>query len=153
MFAEDEGQLWIAPQNKCDKDIDLLLRHPIGVPIGDGFALAPEGFLANQDRPNSYGTFPRVLGRYVRERHVLSLEEAVHKMTVMPAQRLGLWDRGILRPGMAADLVIFDPKTVVERADYTRPQEYPIGIEWVIVNGKVIVTPEGHTGSQSGEIL
>jgi N-acyl-D-aspartate/D-glutamate deacylase len=84
---------------------------------------------------------------------VLSLEEAVHKMTVMPAQRLGLWDRGILRPGMAADLVIFDPKTVVERADYTRPQEYPIGIEWVIVNGKVIVTPEGHTGSQSGEIL
>ena len=77
MLLQDDGQTWIAPTNKCDEDVDALLRHPMGVPIADGFALAPEGPLAYQDRPNSYGTFPRVLGRYVRERGVLTWEEAV----------------------------------------------------------------------------
>ena len=153
MFLEDEAQYWIAPQNKCDEDVDRLLSHPLGVPIADGFALSPEGPLAYQDRPNSYGTFPRVLGRYVRERGVLTWEQAVHKMTSIPARRLGLWDRGILRPGMAADLVIFDPATVVERADYAHPQEYPVGIEWVIVNGRITVAHEKHTGERSGRVL
>ena len=103
--------------------------------------------------PNSYGTFPRVLGRYVRERGVLTWEEAVHKMTSVPAGRLGLWDRGVLREGLAADIVVFDPDTVIEKADYMNPQEYPEGIDWVIVNGKVTVAPGGHTGARAGKIF
>ena len=153
LYIEEDGQYWIAPQNKCDDDVDRLLRHPLGVPIADGFALAPEGALAYRDRPNSYGTFPRVLGRYVRERGLLRWEEAVQKLTSIPAQRLGLWDRGLLRPGMKGDVVVFDPETVIERADYGHPQEYPLGIEWVLVNGQPTITPDGHTGAQQGEVL
>ena len=153
MLLQDDGQTWIAPTNKCDEDVDALLRHPMGVPIADGFALAPEGPLAYQDRPNSYGTFPRVLGRYVRERGVLTWEQAVQKMTAIPASRVGLWDRGVLREGLAADIVVFDPDTVIERADYSHPQEYPVGIEWVVVNGQITVSPDGHTGARAGRTL
>ena len=153
MLVEDEGNYWVASTNKCDEDVDRLMKHPLGVPVADGYALAPEGELAFQDRPNSYGTFPRVLGRYVRERGVLTWEEAVHKMTSVPAGRLGLWDRGVLREGLAADIVVFDPDTVIEKADYMNPQEYPEGIDWVIVNGKVTVAPDGHTGARAGKIF
>jgi N-acyl-D-amino-acid deacylase len=153
MFAEDEGQYWIAGQNKCDADIDLLLSHPLGVPIADGLALSPEGPLAWQDRPNSYGTFPRVLGYYVRERGLLTWEEAVRKMTAIPAQRLGLADRGVIADGRVADLVVFDPATVESGADYQHPQDFPRGVEWVLVGGEVTVSPEGHTGAAAGEVL
>ena len=153
MFVEDEAQYAVAPQNKCNEDMDVLLAHPLGVPIADGYALRPDGPLAWQDRPNSYGTFPRVLGHYVRERGVLSWEQAIRKMTTVPAQRLGLWERGVIRPGMAADLVVFDPATVASGADYAHPQDYPVGIQWVIVNGAVTVTPDGHTGTAAGEVL
>ena len=80
-------------------------------------------------------------------------QQAVQKMTAIPAQRLGLWDRGILRPGMKADICVFDPQTVIERADYAHPQEYPQGIQWVIVNGHATVGPTGHTGAQGGQVL
>ena len=152
LYVRDDGQFWIAPQNKCDEDIDRLLQHPLGVPIADGFALAPTGALAHKDRPNSYGTYPRVLQHYVRERGVLTWEQAVQKMTSIPARRLGLWDRGILRPGMKADVVVFNPETVASRADYAHPQEYPEGVDWVIVNGQTTVTPQGHTNAQAGEL-
>ena len=128
-------------------------QAPAGRPGGRRYALAPEGELAYQDRPNSYGTFPRVLGRYVRERGVLTWEEAVHKMTAVPAARLGLWDRGVLREGLGADIVVFNPDTVIEKADYSHPQEYPEGIDWVIVNGKVTVGPGGHTGARAGKVF
>jgi N-acyl-D-aspartate/D-glutamate deacylase len=152
LYVEDDGQVCFAPQNKCDEDIDRLLSHPLGVPIADAFALAPEGALAHQDRPNSYGTFPRVFEHYVRERGVLTWPQAVQKLTAVPAQRLGLFDRGLLRPGLKSDIVIFDPVTIAARADYACPQEFPVGIEWVIVNGRITVNPDGHTGTQAGEI-
>ena len=150
LYVEDRGQFCIAPLNKCDEDIDRLLRHPLGVPVADGFALAPEGALAHRDRPNSYGTFPRVFEHYVRQRGVLTWPQAVQKLTAVPAQRLALWDRGLLRPGLKADIVVFDPDTIAAVADYAFPQEYPVGIEWVIVNGEVTVTAEGHTGARAG---
>ena len=153
MVLADEGKFGVAPTNKCDEDVDMLIKHPLGIPVADGRSLAPTGPLAYQDRPNSYGTFPRVLGRYVRERGVLTWEEAVQKMAAIPASRVGLWDRGVLREGMAADIVIFDPETVIEKADYANPQEYPDGMPWVIVNGKVTVAPEGHTGARAGYVL
>jgi N-acyl-D-amino-acid deacylase len=152
LYVMDEGQFWVAPQNKCDEDIDRLLQHPLGVPIADGFALAPTGALAHKDRPNSYGTYPRVLGHYVRDRGVLTWEQAVQKMASIPARRLGLSDRGILRPGMKADVVVFNPETVASKADYANPQEYPEGVDWVIVNGQPTVTPQGHTSAQAGEV-
>ena len=153
MYIEDEGQFWIAPLNKCDEDIDRLLQHPLGVPIADGFALAPEGALAHRDRPNSYGTFPRVFEHYVRERCVLTWPQAVQKLTAIPAQRLALFDRGLLRPGLKADIVVFDPETIAAVADYACPEEYPVGIDWVVVNGRVTVAADGHTGTQAGAVL
>ena len=153
MVLADQGKFGVAPTNKCNEDVDMLIKHPLGIPVADGRSLAPEGPLAYQDRPNSYGTFPRVLGRYVRERGVLTWEEAVQKMAAIPASRVGLWDRGVLREGMAADIVIFDPETVIEKADYANPQEYPEGMPWVIVNGRVTVAPEGHTGARAGYVL
>ena len=153
MLAEDDAGFWIAPTIKSEPDVDALIKHPMGVPVADALALSPEGPLANKDRPNAYGTFPRVLGRYVRERGVLTWEEAVQKMTSIPANRLGLWDRGVLRPGLAADIVVFDPETVIEKADYDNPQQYPEGIPWVVVNGRVTVALDGHTGARAGKVL
>jgi len=153
LLAEDEGQLWTAPTVKREEDIALILKHPLGVPVSDGFALAQTGPLAQPDLPKSYGAFPRVLRYHVRELGLLTLEEAVHKMAAAPAARLGLWDRGLVRPGLAADLVIFDPNTVAERADYLHPTEYPTGIAYVIVNGQVTVNRNGHTGVAAGEVL
>ncbi|MCX6031550.1 MAG: D-aminoacylase [Chloroflexi bacterium] len=153
LLAEDEGQLWTAPTVKREEDIALILKHPLGIPISDGFALARDGPLAQPDLPKSFGTFPKVLRQHVREQGLLSLEEAVRKMTALPAARLGLWDRGLLRPGLAADLVIFDPDTVAERADYLHPNEYPVGIACVVVNGQVTVNQSGHTGAAAGEVL
>ena len=153
LLMEDEAQFWIAPEFKSDRDVDMLVKHPLGAVVADALALSPEGPLAFQDRPNSYGTFPRVLGRYVRERGVITWEEAVQKMTSIPASRVGLWDRGVLKPGLMADVVVFNPETVIEKADYTNPQEFPEGIDWVVVNGQVTVSPEGHTGAQAGRAL
>jgi N-acyl-D-amino-acid deacylase len=153
LLVEDEGQLWSAPTIKREEDIALVLKHPLGIPISDGFALAQDGPLAQPDLPKSYGAFPRVLRYHVRELGLLTLEETVHKMTAAPAARLGLWERGLLRPGLAADLVIFDPATVGERADYLHPTEYPAGIAYVIVNGQATVGPAGHTGAFAGQVL
>ncbi len=103
--------------------------------------------------PRSYGTAPRVLGRYVRERGVLSLETAVAKLTSVPAARLGLTDRGIVRVGVAADLVVFDPATVSDRATFTAPHAYPAGIDAVVVNGVVAVLRGEETGARPGRLL
>ena len=120
----------------------------------DGFGLATTGPLAKGvPHPRNYGAFPRVLGRYVRDLKALSLEEAVFKMTGLPAQKLGLKDRGIIRPGFAADLVVFDPGTVFDRATYDNPHQYARGIIQVIVNGQFVIRDENHTGATPGTVL
>ena len=101
----------------------------------------------------AFGSVRECASQVVRERGVLTWEAAVQKMTSIPASRVGLWDRGILRPGLKADVVVFDPSTVIEKADYERPQEYPVGIDWVVVNGEVTVSPQGHTGARAGEVI
>jgi N-acyl-D-amino-acid deacylase len=126
------------------------MRHPMTMIASDG-ALARPG--AGHPHPRSYGTFPRVLGRYVREERVLSLEEAVHKMTGMPAARLGLGDRGRIVEGAKADLVIFDPNTVGSPATFEAPHQYPTGIPWVIVNGVVTVDEGQLTTRRAGVVL
>ena len=100
--------------------------------------------------PRTYGSFPRILGQFVRDEALLSLEEAVRKMTSAPAARLGLRERGTLRDGAIADVVVFDLATVRSTATYDEPRSYPIGIETVIVNGTLVVDDGGHTGATPG---
>ncbi|HLF48889.1 MAG TPA: amidohydrolase family protein, partial [Methylomirabilota bacterium] len=108
---------------------------------------------AGKPHPRSYGTFPRVLARYVRDQHVLTLEAAVRKMTALPAARLGLADRGVLRVGAKADVVLFDPERVADLATYEDPHQYARGIEGVLVNGRVVVDGGEHTGALPGQVL
>ncbi|NOZ75394.1 MAG: D-aminoacylase [FCB group bacterium] len=120
----------------------------------DGNAVAPYGVLGSgKPHPRFYGTFPRVLGKYVREEGVLSLEEAIKKMTSMPAEKLGLTDRGRIAIGKKADLVIFNADTIRDKATYSDPHQYPVGIETVLVNGKMTIHQGEHTGTLAGEVL
>lgn len=131
-------------------DVERIMRHPQTMIASDGRLTRPgEG----HPHPRWYGTFPRVLGRYVREKGVLPLEEAVRKMTSMPADRLGLEDRGRIAPGMAADVVVFDPATVVDRATFEAPHQYPDGIEFVVVNGVVTVDAGEFRDLRPGRVL
>jgi dihydroorotase/N-acyl-D-amino-acid deacylase len=131
-------------------DIDRIMRHPQTMIASDGRPTEPG---IAHPHPRWYGTFPRVLARYVRERHVLTLEQAIHKMTAMPAARLGLPDRGRVAEGACADLVVFDPATIADRATFEAPHQYPAGIDAVIVNGVVAVDGNGFTGARPGHVL
>jgi N-acyl-D-amino-acid deacylase len=123
------------------------IRHPVGM-IG-----TDSTFIGAKPSPRTYGSFPRVLGQFVREEALLSLEEAVRSMTAAAAERLGLGDRGTIRDGYAADLVVFDPATVRATCTYEEPCSYPAGIEWVIVGGEVVVASGEHTGARPGRVL
>lgn len=133
-----------------DADVERIMRYPHTMIGSDGRLVRPgEG----HPHPRWYGTFPRVLGRYVREKHVLTLEEAVHKMTGMSASRLGLRDRGQLADGMYADVVVFDPATVEDRATFEDPHQYPVGIDYVLVNGVAVVDGGKFTDARAGKVL
>jgi len=138
----------------CEEDVEYVMRYP-GAMIGsDGSALAPYGPLGKgHPHPRNFGTFPRVLGYYARERGIITLPDAVRKMTSLPAQKLGLWDRGVIRSGAWADLVVFNPKTVIDVATYANPKRYPKGIEYVIVNGVLTLSRGKHTGAMAGKVL
>jgi N-acyl-D-amino-acid deacylase len=131
-------------------DVERIMRHPMTAIASDARLSRPgEG----HPHPRAYGTFPRVLGFYVRERRVMPLEEAVRKMTSLPASRLGLDDRGRLAEGLAADVVVFDPATVSDRATFAVPHQYPAGIPYVIVNGRVAVDGGRFVDVRSGAVL
>jgi len=126
------------------------MKHPQTMIASDGRLTQPgEG----HPHPRWYGTFPRVLGVYVREKHLLGLEEAVHKMSGMPAKRMGLSERGQVREGWYADLVVFDPATVKDMATFEKPHQYPVGIPWVIVNGRVTVDDGAYKDVRAGRVL
>jgi len=103
--------------------------------------------------PRSYGTNARVLGHFVREKKVLRLEEAIRKMTSLPAQRFGFSDRGLIRPGMRADVVVFDETTVTDKSTFEKPHAYSTGIHYVFVNGNIVINHENHTGARPGQII
>lgn len=149
-----DGEVAVVLFQLHEDDLRRALVHPRVMIGSDGSALAPTGELGGgKPHPRSYGTFPRVLGRYVREERVLSLATAVHKMTALPARRLGLRDRGVIRPGARADLVVFDPRRVADEATYDQPHRYPSGIEHVLVNGRFVVRDGEHTGQLPGRVL
>jgi N-acyl-D-amino-acid deacylase len=138
----------------CEEDVHTVMRHPVVMVGSDGSSVAPYGVtFLGKPHPRSYGTFPRVLAKYVREEKVLTLEEAVRKMTSLTARKLGLWDRGIIRPGFVADLVVFDPQTVRDVASFDDPHQYPVGIPYVIVAGEVVIDEGDHTGATPGKAL
>jgi N-acyl-D-amino-acid deacylase len=154
MLLEAKGRVSVVHFAMEEEGLKRTLRHPCVMVGSDGSALAPYGPLGEgKAHPRSYGTFVRVLGKYAREEETLTLPEAVAKMTGIPAARLGLSDRGLLEVGRKADLVLLNPKTVIDRATFTEPYQYPEGIAYVFVNGTAVVTPEGHTGALPGAIL
>jgi N-acyl-D-amino-acid deacylase len=137
-----------------EDNVKMQLRHPAMMIGTDGLGRATEGPLSKgKPHPRSYGTFPRVLSRYVREQGVISLEAAVWKMCGLPAQKLRWSDRGLVKKGFKADLVILDPETVADRATYEAPHQYPIGIHHVIVNGALVIHDEAHTQTRPGCVL
>jgi N-acyl-D-amino-acid deacylase len=158
-----EVTLWMFEQGDCDRiqrdvmseaDVERILTHPATMIASDGEI--PPGLgdpHANPTHPRSYGAFARVLGVYVRERKVIKLEEAVQKMSGLPAQRLGLRDRGLIRSGMKADLVVFDPARVRDVATYDSPHQYADGIPLVIVNGEPVFENNAMTAARPGRVL
>lgn len=137
-----------------EEDVDTMVKHPNVMPCSDGWLLAPTGLLGTgKPHPRCYGAFPRYLYQYVILKKILELEDAVRRMTSMPAARLELQDRGVLREGMKADITIFDPKTVRDNSTYKTPHRYPDGIIHVIINGAVTIENREHTGALNGEII
>ncbi|MFB3922989.1 MAG: amidohydrolase family protein [Terriglobia bacterium] len=134
-------------------DVELAMKQPwVGVG-SDGVAVTPQMEFIGKPHPRFYGTFPRVLGYYVREQKVLTLPEAIRKMTSFAAAVEGLTDRGLLRPGMAADVTVFDPATVSDKATFENPLQYAVGIEYVVVNGTIVLNNGEHTGAKPGRVL
>jgi dihydroorotase/N-acyl-D-amino-acid deacylase len=153
-----EVTLWIVEQGGCqgifhaisEVDLERILRHPATMIASDGEIPI---FGRASPHPRSYGTFARVLGVYVRERGTISLEDAVRKMTSFPSQRVGLVDRGLLRPGLKADIAIFDPTKVRDVATYEKPHQYAVGFSYVIVNGQVVFEAGTMTAARPGKVL
>ncbi|MFO7946280.1 MAG: D-aminoacylase [Armatimonadota bacterium] len=153
-LIQERGHISVALFSQDEKNVKMCLSHPLSMIGSDGFALAPYGDLCHgRPHPRSYGTYPRFLGKYVRDENLMSLSEAVHKCTARPAARLKLDDRGTISEGLRADITVFDPATIIDRATYTDPHQYPIGVEYVIVNGVPTVMKGEHTGAGAGRVL
>ena len=153
-LLEDRGQTRVLVESISEDDVREFVRSPEVMVGSDGNSVAPYG-ATGQGRPHPrfYGTFARVLGRYVRDEKLLPLETAIHKMTGLPARILGLKDRGVLAEGAAADITVFDPETIAERATYIDPHQYAAGINHVLVNGTEVIAGEEHTGALPGIML
>jgi N-acyl-D-aspartate/D-glutamate deacylase len=138
-----------------EPDIETALQFPwVSIGSDAGAALrAGDADVLGLPHPRSYGTFPRVIKRYVKERGVLSLPEAIRMMTSWPATRMRLDDRGVIRSGLWADVVIFDLDRIDDRATYDEPVLYPEGIDYVLVNGQIVIEDGRHTGARPGHVL
>jgi N-acyl-D-amino-acid deacylase len=138
----------ISGDRQTEEPLKLLLRHPTRSIVTDAWDIGK-----GVPHPGAYGTCPRVLGRFVREDPVFSLEEAIRKMTSLPAARMGLSDRGTVRAGAMADLVVFDPDRVGDRSDYLNPRVFPDGIDHVMINGRLVVSGGDWIDSEAGRVL
>jgi N-acyl-D-aspartate/D-glutamate deacylase len=154
VLVEEGGSVPTIYEHHTEKDMNTALTFRCCSIGSDGLALAVEGPLRRGNpHPRSFGTFPRILGVYVRQRKLLRLEDAVRKMTSLNAAKLGLRDRGLLHTGQYADLTLFDPQRVTDRATYTNAFQYSEGIEYVLVNGQVVIDKGKHTGARPGKVL
>lgn len=154
LLVEQRAAVAMVSFSQSRDNVAHVLAHPAIMIGSDSIGLfAGEGPKPGKPHPRAYGTFPRVLGVYAREQRLFSLETAVHKMTGMPAARLGLPDRGVLRPGHVADVTVFDPATVRDEATFTDPHRYPTGIPYVIVNGAAVVDGGRFHAAGTGRVL
>lgn len=154
LMADEEGWVSAVHFAMSEEDVELILSDPHTMIGSDGVANDIHSELAeDKTHPRSYGTFPRVLARYVRDREVISLGEAVRRMTALPARRLGLQERGTLKPGARADITVFDPGTVRDLATFEEPHQYPVGIKHVLVNGRLALENGTQTETLAGEVL
>ncbi|MFY9618780.1 MAG: D-aminoacylase [Pyrinomonadaceae bacterium] len=153
-IVADHGQTGAIFFMMNEDDMKAALKSPFVSICTDTGARATDGPLSGgRSHPRGWGTYPRILGRYVREENLMSLETAIHKMTGMSATKVGLQQRGLLREGYFADITIFDPKTVIDRATFEQPHQYPVGINFVIVNGQVEVDNGQRTPALAGKVL
>jgi N-acyl-D-aspartate/D-glutamate deacylase len=154
LLIEQGGSVSTVYEHHTEPDMNLAMVQPWCSIGSDGSAYAIEGPLRRGNpHPRNFGTFPRVLGVYVRERGLLRLEDAIRKMTSLNASKLGLIDRGELHPGAFADVTVFDPNRVIDRSTYDRPFQYSDGIEYVVVNGKLVLEKGQPTGAKPGRAL
>jgi N-acyl-D-aspartate/D-glutamate deacylase len=154
LVLKDRGNTGAIYFSMSEDDVRTAIAYPWTSFCTDFGAVAPDGILS-RDRvhPRVYGSFPRVLGRYVRQRELLRLEDAIRKMTSQPAQRVRLSDRGLLRPGFAADITVFDPATVIDRASFEDPHQVSEGVRYVLVNGQVVLDEGTLTDARPGRGL
>ena len=154
LVIADQGQTACITSIMNEEDVRTALKHPLVSIDTDSGAKAEDGPLAeSKSHPRAWGTFARILGRYVREEKLLTLEEAIRKMTSRPAARVGLQDRGILRPGMAADITVFDPITIRDLSTFEDPNHYSVGMQHVLVNGRAVVSKGVITSERPGRPL
>lgn len=150
IIMDDKAGTDITTKFGNEEDLRQIMKHPLVMVGTDGEGVE---FGVGKPNPRSYGTYPRILGKFVREEGLFTLEEAIRKMTALPAQTVGLQDRGILKENFWADIVIFNPDTVIDKATYMNPHQYPEGIEFVIVNGQIEVENQKYAKKKSGKIL
>ncbi|MCK4772406.1 MAG: D-aminoacylase [Candidatus Latescibacteria bacterium] len=154
LIIEEDNRVGMITFMMNEPNLQRILSHSLVVIGSDGSAVAPYGILhKGKPHPRFYGSFPRVLGKYAREEGIFPLSQAIRKITSLPAEKFGLDGRGQVRENYFADLVLFDPDTVIDEATWTDPHQYPTGIEYVIVNGKVVVSEGEHTGATPGIII
>jgi N-acyl-D-amino-acid deacylase len=154
LIIADHGQTGAIYFMMSEADMRAAMQAPFVSFCTDSGSRATDGPLAgSKSHPRGWGSYPRILGRYVRDEKLLSLETAIHKMTGAPAARVGLRDRGLIREGMFADITVFDPAKVIDRATFESPNQYPIGIEYVLVNGKLSVDKGQRTSALAGRVL
>jgi N-acyl-D-amino-acid deacylase len=153
-LIEDNAFTGVAVFGMSEPDVALALQQPWVSFDNDSSGASPEGILGKEHpHPRAYGTFPRILRKYVREEHKLSLEDAIRKMSALPAQRMRLTDRGVLKTGMWADVVIFDPASVRDVASFENPNQLSQGMEYVLVNGSAVIESGKMTGALPGKVL
>jgi N-acyl-D-amino-acid deacylase len=154
IIRKSRGTASVIIFSMCEEDICQVIQHPTVMIGSDGSALTFDGKLATgKPHPRNYGTFPRVISEYVRGKHTISLENAINKMTWLPAKRLGIFQRGLIAPGFYADLVLFDPDKIKDQATYQFPQQKSAGITTVMVNGESVVENGIITGNRPGMVL
>ncbi|UCE55491.1 MAG: D-aminoacylase [Desulfobacterales bacterium] len=154
LLIDENGEVSMTVELMNEEDIRRIMTGRYTMIGTDAWGVNPSGILRHgKPHPRYYGTYPRILGKYVREEGVLTLENAIRKMTSFPAQRLGLLDRSLLKEGMWADVVVFDPDTVMDKATYLDPHQFPEGILHVLVNGQIVVANGKQTGRLPGKVL
>jgi len=154
LLIEQNGEGFQISFGNTEENLAVALRQPWTTIGSDGCALNIGMTTAlGKPHPRSFGTHARVLAKYVRDENLISLTEAIRKMTSFPAARLGLADRGLLRPGMKADVVVFDPDRIQDQATFKEPEQYATGVEWVLINGTTVIEKGKPTGALPGRVL